>query len=645
MSLRASGMVRVSILVRTYNSERTIGEVLESLSAQSFRDYELIVVDSGSTDKTLDIVRRHPHVFVDYSKKKFTYGGSLNAGCAAAKGEYVVILSSHCVPLHREWLGKLVEAMDGDRQLAGAWGPLVFDVESYPVGKKEGVERIDLGRFLKRPNWGLQNPNAIIRRELWEKHHFSEEIERCEDQEWAHHFLTQGYNTAIVHGAEALYNIPHSPYQYGKKMMQDFVVLYDLFGYRADVPLKEFLRRSYRLAGAAVLGKRSPRVSALLISSMAGRWIADKVIRYRRLSSYLKQGTEPKHVLLAKLAASKGRQRLQGLRQDGFPRKPGLAADKQREKTRFFLVGEMRSGTSWLARTLNTHPEIFCKGEGSFFGRDQSTEEIPVYKAPTPSLYNAMLNCEGLRTWHSFSWNAWGKGDEEEDIRNITRLIIDYFMDKDSAPTGKHIVGDKSPLHTDHVDEIFEFYPEARVIHIFRDGRDVAVSLMHHFWRLSRDRGGIFDLDPEEIEKRDAYLRDPEGFREAGHSIFTEERLRQMAVRWSRRVSKASSDGRRLFGNRFFELRYEDLLARPEENLKAIFRLLGARADNKTVGQCIEKNRFEKLANRPKGQENSASFFRKGVAGDWRNVFTERDREIYEQVAGETLLKMGYPLD
>ncbi|HEV8044677.1 MAG TPA: sulfotransferase domain-containing protein, partial [Rubrobacter sp.] len=203
----------------------------------------------------------------------------------------------------------------------------------------------------------------------------------------------------------------------------------------------------------------------------------------------------------------------------------------------------------------------------------------------------------------------------------------------------------KSPLHTDHVDEISTFYPDARVIHILRDGRDVAVSLMHHFWRVSVDRGGIFELDPEELAKRDAYLEDPEGFLQAGNSIFTEERLAQMAVRWSRRVSKASHDGANLFGTNFAQLRYEDLLERPEENFKVLLELLGASADDEVVRRCVKQNSFDRLARRSRGQEDAGSFFRKGIAGDWRGVFTKRDREIYEEIAGDTLREMGYSLD
>jgi hypothetical protein len=168
---------------------------------------------------------------------------------------------------------------------------------------------------------------------------------------------------------------------------------------------------------------------------------------------------------------------------------------------------------------------------------------------------------------------------------------------------------------------------------------------MNHFWRMAKDNGGIFELEPEELAKRDAYLADPAGFIRAGHSIFTEERLRQMAVRWSRRVTKASRDGSALFGPAYHQLRYEDLLESPEAHLKELFVLLGARSDDAVVERCVEGNRFEKLAKRSKGQEDAASFFRKGVAGDWRGVFTERDREVYEGVAGDALKKLGYPLD
>lgn len=308
----------------------------------------------------------------------------------------------------------------------------------------------------------------------------------------------------------------------------------------------------------------------------------------------------------------------------------------------FFIAGEMRSGTSWLRRTLSTHPEIACGHEGSFFGRDYDHEEIPVYTGSVSSFTRALAVSEELKVWHELPWNRWTYR-YDEDLRNLTRLSIDYYLAKEVARTGKRIVGDKSPQHTACLDEMHEIYPDARIIHIVRDGRDVAVSAMHHWWRLAKDRpGGMFELTPEELEIRDAYLQDRQGFLASGRSMFTEERLGQLARRWSYRVGKAHRDGTALYGERYLEIRYEDLLRDTPDTLRRVLELLHARRGDRIIERCIRASKFERVSNRRQGEEDPDSFFRKGVAGDWRDVFTERDREIYEKLAGDRLIEMGY---
>lgn len=308
----------------------------------------------------------------------------------------------------------------------------------------------------------------------------------------------------------------------------------------------------------------------------------------------------------------------------------------------FFIAGEMRSGTSWLRRTLSGHPEIACGHEGSFFGRDYDHEEIPVYPHPVSSFTRALAVSEEFKTWHDLLWNQWSD-DYEEDMRNLTRLSIDYFLSKEVRRTSKRIVGDKSPQHTANLDEIYEFYPDARIIHIVRDGRDVAVSAMNHWWRQAQDRpDGIFELTAEEIEKRDAYQEDREKFLASGESIFTEERLGQLARRWSHRVGSARRNGTVLYGDRYLEIRYEDLLRNAPVTLFQVLELLGARRGTNVIECCIRHGSFERASNRRQGEENSGSFFRKGVVGDWQNVFTKQDRKIYEELAGEQLAEAGY---
>jgi hypothetical protein len=308
----------------------------------------------------------------------------------------------------------------------------------------------------------------------------------------------------------------------------------------------------------------------------------------------------------------------------------------------FFIAGEMRSGTSWLRRTLSAHPQIACGHEGSFFGRDYSSEEIPVYTGPVSSFTRALAVSEELKVWHELPWNRWTYG-YDEDLRNLSRLSIDYFLAKEGRRTGKRIVGDKSPQHTACLDEMHEIYPDARIIHIVRDGRDVAVSAMHHWWRLAKDRaGGMFELTPEELKIRDAYLEDREGFLASGRSIFTEERLGQLARRWSYRVGKARRDGTALYGEHYLEIRYEVLLRDTRNTLRRVLELLNARRGDGIIERCIRASDFERVSNRRQGEEDSDSFFRKGVAGDWRDVFTERDRELYKELAGDRLIELGY---
>jgi hypothetical protein len=310
--------------------------------------------------------------------------------------------------------------------------------------------------------------------------------------------------------------------------------------------------------------------------------------------------------------------------------------------TVFFVAGEMRSGTSWLRHSLSDHPEIACGQEGSFFGRGYDREEIPVYAGPVSSLTRALAVSEELKTWHALPWNLWSDG-YDEDLRNLSRLSVDYFLSKEVARTGRRIVGDKSPQHTENLDDINEIYPDARIVHIVRDGRDVAVSAMHHWWRLAKDReGGVFDLAPEELCIRDNYAEGREQFLAEGRSIFTEERLAQLARRWDYRTGKGRRDGTVLYGERYLEILYEDLLLDPPAVFGRVLEFLGASSDDRVIERCLRSSSFERASKRSTGQEDSSSFFRKGVVGDWRDVFTKRDRELYKELAGERLVEFGY---
>jgi hypothetical protein len=73
-----------------------------------------------------------------------------------------------------------------------------------------------------------------------------------------------------------------------------------------------------------------------------------------------------------------------------------------------------------------------------------------------------------------------------------------------------------------------------------------------------------------------------------------------------------------------------------------VLEVLNARKDEGIIERCIRAGSFERASNRQPGEEDSRSFFRKGVAGDWRDVLTQRDREIYNELAEDRLIEMGY---
>ncbi len=310
----------------------------------------------------------------------------------------------------------------------------------------------------------------------------------------------------------------------------------------------------------------------------------------------------------------------------------------------FFIVGNQKSGTTWLMTMLDAHPEILCQGEGRPFGRNWRQEHLKQLRAsyPPTSLYNAMLSSEDLRYWIERS--VWTRRDDtDEHLNNLTRLAVEYFLTQRLSRTGKRLVGDKTVLSDPGIlEEISEICPGAKVIHIVRDGRDVMVSQTHHKWNLAQDQGGPAKMTPAQVAKREAYREDAQKLLGTGEGIFPDGWLESIARKWNVRVGDAVRNGPALLGADYAEVRYEDLLERPEEEIERLLKFLGAEADGQTVERCVGAARFEKLAGGRKRGQEAVSFFRKGIAGDWKNVFTEKDKRDFKAVAGDLLIELGY---
>ncbi|MFA6238883.1 MAG: glycosyltransferase [Bacteriovorax sp.] len=188
----------ISIILRSYNEEKWIGACLDAIMAQNYKNFEIILVDNNSTDLTVSKARQYPVKVVNL--KEFKPGYSLNLGIRESKGEYLVCISAHCIPTNEHWLGNLLKAFDTDKVAAvyGRQEPMSFTTD---FDKRDLLTIFGLDKKVQWKDSFFHNANSMLRRDLWEKIPFDEEILNIEDRLWAREILKLGY--CIVYEPEA----------------------------------------------------------------------------------------------------------------------------------------------------------------------------------------------------------------------------------------------------------------------------------------------------------------------------------------------------------------------------------------------------------------------------------------------------------
>lgn len=216
--MSSMNLPRCSIVIRCYNEERHIGRLLSGIVQQTVEDVEIIIVDSGSTDATLSIASRYPVKIVRVQPEEFSFGRSLNMGCQASGGEYVVFASAHTYPVYRDWLERLL-APFSEPQVA-----LVYGKQRGNQTTKYSEHRI-FDRWFPdesmphQDNPFCNNANAVIRRRLWEQLPYDETLTGLEDLDWAKRIMESGHRTAyaadadIVHVHDEVYRQIYSRYR------------------------------------------------------------------------------------------------------------------------------------------------------------------------------------------------------------------------------------------------------------------------------------------------------------------------------------------------------------------------------------------------------------------------------------------------
>lgn len=194
--------VEISIVVRTFNEARHLPALFDAFDAQAERNFEVIVVDSGSYDRTRVIAEIRADRLIRIASDDFTFGYSLNVGVRVARGKYIVAVSAHTVPVGSDWLTDLIKPLRSDMQTAMSYGRQL-GVASSRFSEAEDFERIygAAPRIENRKNTAANNANSALRRELWQRRPFDEALLGLEDIEWAAYWMDQGYKVVYAPGA------------------------------------------------------------------------------------------------------------------------------------------------------------------------------------------------------------------------------------------------------------------------------------------------------------------------------------------------------------------------------------------------------------------------------------------------------------
>lgn len=192
--------MKASIVIRTYNESKHLPALLQAISQQKLEEgqqYETIVVDSGSTDGTLDIVESCGCRLIHIRKEEFSFGRSLNVGCAQAQGECLVFISGHCIPKNGHWLSRLIAPLSRDR-IVYAYGGQIGGANSHFSECQIFAKYFPSESKVPQEGFYCNNANSALLRRVWLETPFNEDVTGLEDMHLAKLLVTKGMQIAYV---------------------------------------------------------------------------------------------------------------------------------------------------------------------------------------------------------------------------------------------------------------------------------------------------------------------------------------------------------------------------------------------------------------------------------------------------------------
>lgn len=176
-------MIGISIIIRCKNEEEAIGRTLDKIFGQEIDvPFEVIIVDSGSTDRTLEIVQKYPVRLFQIAPESFSFGHALNYGIEKGKGAIIVNVSAHCIPVDTNWLFELSSAVR--RGEADAVYGRQVSIKGLNPFEEVSINKHFPPNEKKSGRVPFSNANCAFLKKMWVEQKFDEELPSWEDYLW-----------------------------------------------------------------------------------------------------------------------------------------------------------------------------------------------------------------------------------------------------------------------------------------------------------------------------------------------------------------------------------------------------------------------------------------------------------------------------
>ena len=250
---------------------------------------------------------------------------------------------------------------------------------------------------------------------------------------------------------------------------------------------------------------------------------------------------------------------------------------------------------------MSAHPKVCTTVELTLFDR-YTAPWIKVWEDESANIKQGRW-CQGL----PFLWS-------EDEFYGFLREFLGKVYDRvlSNNPGATHIL-DKHPRYSLYVEDINRLLPNARFIHMIRDGRDVAVSMVAAREKMGFGTGTIPDS----------------------------------AEAWSKYVRAAQEAGK--YDGRYLEVRYEELYSDGVNVVEDVFDFCGLKASREEVTAIVDEYQFEKNKARKitaaRNVEALDGHYRKGKVGSWLEELPTEQRQVFNEIAGDLLGELGYTRD